>query len=82
LQAGFFRKKNQQVDDAVELPEALEQNIHHDVTFWLNGYKKIMLAIVNKSGYTSFIGIEYERERLTEVDGIKATIKLINNCSK
>ncbi|MDP4238534.1 MAG: sugar phosphate isomerase/epimerase family protein [Bacteroidota bacterium] len=44
-------------------------------------YKK-MLAIIKKSGYTGFIGVEYEGERLTEVDGIKATIRLINNCSK
>ena len=41
-----------------------------------------MLDIVRKAGYTGYIGIEYEGERLSEEDGIKATIKLINICSK
>ena len=36
-----------------------------------------MLEIVKRSGYNSYIGIEYEGERLSEEDGIKATIKLI-----
>lgn len=40
-------------------------------------YKK-MLQIVKKSGYNSYIGIEYEGERLTEDEGIKASLKLIN----
>jgi len=41
-----------------------------------------MLDIVRKAGYTGYIGIEYEGERLSEEDGIKATIKLINTCCK
>ena len=41
-----------------------------------------MLDIVRKAGYTGYIGIEYEGERLAEEDGIKATIKLINTYSK
>jgi sugar phosphate isomerase/epimerase len=41
---------------------------------------KKMLDIVKKSGYDSYIGIEYEGERLSEVDGIKATIDLITKC--
>ena len=36
-----------------------------------------MLNIVTKSGYNGYLGIEYEGERLTEDQGIKATIKLI-----
>ena len=36
-----------------------------------------MLDIVKKSGYNSYIGVEYEGERLSEEDGISATIKLI-----
>jgi len=39
---------------------------------------KKMLDIVKKSGYNSYIGVEYEGERLSEEDGITATIKLIN----
>jgi sugar phosphate isomerase/epimerase len=38
---------------------------------------KKMLDIVKKSGYNSYIGVEYEVERLSEEDGIIATIKLI-----
>jgi hypothetical protein len=38
-----------------------------------------MLNIVKKSGYKSYIGIEFEGERLTEYEGIKATLKLIND---
>ena len=41
-------------------------------------YRK-MLNIVKESGYKSYIGIEFEGERLTENEGIKATIKLIND---
>jgi len=41
-------------------------------------YRK-MLNIVKKSGYKSYIGIEFEGERLTEYEGIKATLKLIND---
>ena len=37
-----------------------------------------MLNIVRKSGYNGFLGIEYEGERLNEVDGINATLKCIN----
>jgi sugar phosphate isomerase/epimerase len=36
-----------------------------------------MLEIVQKSGYKSYLGVEYEGERLSEEDGITATIKLI-----
>lgn len=36
-----------------------------------------MLGIVDKSGYKSYLGIEYEGERLSEEEGIKATIELI-----
>jgi hypothetical protein len=38
-----------------------------------------MLNIVKKSGYKSYIGIEFEGERLSENDGIKATMTLIND---
>ena len=44
-------------------------------------YKK-MMNIVRKSGYKSYIGIEYEGEILTEEEGIKATLKLIRECEK
>lgn len=44
-------------------------------------YKK-MLSIVQNSGYGSYLGVEYEGERLTEDQGIKATIELINKCYK
>lgn len=44
-------------------------------------YKK-MLTIVQNSGYRSYLGVEYEGERLTEEQGIKATIELINKCYK
>ncbi|MCH1385307.1 MAG: sugar phosphate isomerase/epimerase [Flavobacteriaceae bacterium] len=36
-----------------------------------------MLDMVNKSGYTGYIGVEYEGNRLSEKDGILATKKLI-----
>jgi len=39
---------------------------------------KKMLEIVKKSGYKGYIGVEYEGVRLSEEDGIKATIELIN----
>lgn len=41
-----------------------------------------MLEIVKNSGYTSYLGIEYEGDKLTEDEGIKATVKLIENCLK
>lgn len=36
-----------------------------------------MLSLVKASGFTGYIGIEYEGDRLSEPDGIKATIDLL-----
>ncbi|MDG2475905.1 MAG: sugar phosphate isomerase/epimerase, partial [Flavobacteriaceae bacterium] len=36
-----------------------------------------MLKIVNSFGYKGYIGVEYEGERLSEVEGIKATRDLL-----
>ncbi|MBX9851703.1 MAG: sugar phosphate isomerase/epimerase [Cytophagaceae bacterium] len=36
-----------------------------------------MLQLVKKSGYSGYMGIEYEGERLSEEDGIRATKKLV-----
>ncbi len=44
-------------------------------------YKK-MLEIIKKSGYDGFIGVEYEGERLNEVEGITATRDLLINLGK
>ncbi|WP_299212107.1 sugar phosphate isomerase/epimerase family protein [uncultured Aquimarina sp.] len=44
-------------------------------------YKK-MLEIVKASGYQGYIGVEYEGERLGEIEGIIATRDLLNNLSK
>ncbi len=44
-------------------------------------YKK-MLEIIKKSGYDGFIGVEYEGERLTEIEGITATRDLLINATK
>ncbi|WP_299246502.1 sugar phosphate isomerase/epimerase family protein [uncultured Aquimarina sp.] len=44
-------------------------------------YKK-MLDIVKKSGYQGYIGVEYEGERLGEIEGIIATRDLLTNLSK
>jgi hypothetical protein len=39
------------VDDAIETPVALEQNMHHIVTFWLNGNKESSIRhIINDKG--------------------------------
>lgn len=40
-----------------------------------------MLEIVKKSGYTSFIGVEYEGDELSEEAGILATKELLLNAS-
>lgn len=47
-----------------------------------NGDEKLidytrMLKIVKSFGYNSYIGVEYEGERLSEIDGIKATRDLL-----
>ena len=39
-------------------------------------YKR-MLRIVKSSGYSGFIGVEYEGSELSEVEGIKATRDLL-----
>ncbi len=40
-----------QVDDAIETPVTLEQNIHHTVTFWLSGNKESSIQhIINQKG--------------------------------
>lgn len=39
-----------------------------------------MIEIVKNSGYTGFIGVEYEGENLSEYEGIKATKSLIEKC--
>ncbi|NJN40984.1 MAG: TIM barrel protein [Flammeovirgaceae bacterium] len=38
-----------------------------------------MLQIIKKSDYTGYIGIEYEGSRLSEKEGIAATLNLLNN---
>jgi len=39
------------VDDAIETPTALEKNIHHALTFWLNGNKESSIKhIINNQG--------------------------------
>lgn len=40
-------------------------------------YKK-MMKIVHDSGYRDYVGIEYEGDGMTEEEGIKATIELLN----
>jgi sugar phosphate isomerase/epimerase len=37
-----------------------------------------MFAIVKQAGYTGYVGVEYEGEKLSEYDGIKATIQLLH----
>ena len=44
-------------------------------------YKK-MLNIVKSSGYQGYIGVEYEGDRLDEIEGIIATRDLLRNLSK
>lgn len=44
-------------------------------------YKK-MLQIVKDAGYTGYIGIEYEGNKLSEPDGIRATKKLLKMVGK
>ena len=41
-----------------------------------------MLDIVSSAGYQGYIGIEYEGQRLSEVDGINATRQLIIKASQ
>ncbi|MFZ9046522.1 MAG: sugar phosphate isomerase/epimerase family protein [Cyclobacteriaceae bacterium] len=41
-------------------------------------YKK-MLSIVKDAGFTGYIGVEYEGGRLSEEEGIRATIKLLES---
>jgi hypothetical protein len=38
---------------------------------------KRMIDIAGKNGYTGYVGIEYEGERLSERDGIHACKKLL-----
>ncbi len=44
-------------------------------------YKR-MLDIIKESGYDGFVGVEYEGERLSEIEGIIATRDLLINLSK
>lgn len=44
-------------------------------------YKK-MLEIIKSAGYQGYIGVEYEGERLSEIEGIIATRDLLNRLSK
>jgi sugar phosphate isomerase/epimerase len=41
-----------------------------------------MMKIVLKHGYHGYVGIEYEGRRLEEMDGIRATLKLLQKCQK
>ena len=36
-----------------------------------------MLQVVKDAGYTGFVGVEYEGENLSEIDGINATKELL-----
>ena len=41
-------------------------------------YPRLISNVVDKHGYHGFIGIEYEGNRLSEFDGIKACKKLLD----
>ena len=45
----------------------------------LNYYK--LLSIAKDAGYTGYIGVEYEGEKLSEIDGIIATKKLLEKAA-
>jgi len=45
-------------------------------------YKKMMEIVLNKHKYQGFVGIEYEGSKLSEADGIKATLKLLQKFQK
>lgn len=53
-----------------------EQGIETSIDF------KKMLQIVKEEGYTSYIGVEYEGDRLSEEEGIIATKKLLLELAK
>ena len=44
-------------------------------------YKR-MLEIVKNAGYSGYVGIEYEGSQMSEVDGIKATMALLQKVGK
>ncbi len=44
-------------------------------------YKK-MLGIVKEAGYSQWVGIEYEGEKMSEPEGIRATLALLNSEGK
>ena len=39
-------------------------------------FKRVMKMVID-SGYKGYVGIEYEGDRLSEEEGIKATIRLL-----
>ncbi|MBP8213013.1 MAG: sugar phosphate isomerase/epimerase, partial [Saprospiraceae bacterium] len=39
-----------------------------------------MIALVKQSGYTGYIGVEYEGENIGEEEGVIATKKLLEKC--
>ena len=41
-----------------------------------------MMKIVLAAGYHGYVGIEYEGRKLSEMDGIRATLKLLQKCQK
>ena len=43
---------------------------------------KRMLTIVKETGFRGYVGIEYEGERLGEVEGVKATKELLTKVGK
>ncbi|MFI4874292.1 MAG: sugar phosphate isomerase/epimerase family protein [Blastopirellula sp. JB062] len=45
-------------------------------------YFKMMDIVVKKHGYHGYVGIEYEGNKLPEVEGIVATRKLLERCAK
>ena len=40
-------------------------------------FERLIANVVDKHGYHGYIGIEYEGNRMTEPDGIKAAKKLL-----
>ena len=44
-------------------------------------YERI-LKIVKDAGYTGYIGVEYEGSRLSEPEGIRATVDLLKRAGK
>ena len=80
LKRGEWYDRYKGVDELMPFAKAVSAKTHDfgpDGNETQTDYFRMMDIVVNKHGYHDYVGIEYEGQKLPEMEGIRATLKLL-----